>query len=96
MERIELEVFSEAGNFSIVRPCGRKFPGSVVQGDSLSILYSCAEAIRKNAVSLGNEDLLDNAEELARLIGARLMHYQGVLDLHGIELPFNRVEFADA
>lgn len=42
MERKELEVFSEASNYGIVRMPGRQFPGCVVQGDSLSIM-----AVRK-------------------------------------------------
>jgi hypothetical protein len=37
MERIEIEVYSQATNQAIVRMPNRKFPGCVIQGDSLSV-----------------------------------------------------------
>jgi hypothetical protein len=38
MERIEVELFSHPGNNAIVRMPGRRFPGVLIQGDSLSNL----------------------------------------------------------
>lgn len=40
MERIEAELFTDGGNDAVVRLPGRRFPGVLVQGDSLHILRS--------------------------------------------------------
>ena len=38
----QLEMWSEQVNSAVVRVPGRRFPGVVVQGDSLSILFDLA------------------------------------------------------
>lgn len=38
MPKIELEVYSDASNSAVIQTPGRRFPGSVIQGDSLAIL----------------------------------------------------------
>ena len=43
MEIKGIEVFSEQTNYAIVRIPEREFPGCDVQGNSVSILLSCAE-----------------------------------------------------
>jgi hypothetical protein len=40
MERVEAELFTDGGNNAVVRLPGRRFPGVLIQGDSLSILRS--------------------------------------------------------
>lgn len=40
MEHIEAELFTDGGNDAVVRLSGRRFPGVLVQGDSLRILRS--------------------------------------------------------
>ncbi|MER7642723.1 hypothetical protein [Streptomyces sp. NPDC126522] len=37
MERAEAELFTDAGNDAVVRLPGRRFPGVLVQGDTLRI-----------------------------------------------------------
>ena len=91
MKREELEVFSEASNYAIVRPPGRNFPGAVIQGDSLSILCAEARAIASQVRSLKIEDeefLYLVQEHQDKLLG-RLLHYQRVLAEHGITLPYS-------
>jgi hypothetical protein len=60
MKLVELEVYSDASNHAVIRPPGRRFPGSVVQGDSLSSL--CAEAKelseRIRSLQVQDEELL--------------------------------------
>jgi hypothetical protein len=90
VNRMELEVFSEASNHAVVRAAGRKFPGSLVQGDSLSILCSLSRRISERLVSLGVVDdrLLSDAQELQEGLLDRVLHYQLVLEKHGIGLPY--------
>lgn len=90
MQKKELEVFSEATNLAIVRMPGRKFPGSVIQGDSLSILRGLSEELRNELRDHPDEDLRYTAQELFEHLDGRLRHYIDVLDAEGIPLPFNR------
>ena len=87
IEMKQIEVLSEASNMAVVRMPGRKFPGIVIQGDSLSILASAAEIIRAR-VPAGHEVLREAAEELCRLLTGRLTHYEKVLRENGIKLPY--------
>ena len=89
MERIELEVFSQASNFAIVRMPGRKFPGAVIQGDSLYILTSLARAIYQRVKESPDTELADAANELQKLLSTRLSHYGSVLKDHNLELPYD-------
>lgn len=92
MKVVELEVFSETSNYAIVRPPGRRFPGSVIQGDSLSILSAEANAIAEQIRSLNIEDeeFLYLVQEHQEKLLDRLLHYQRVLEEHGIALPYSR------
>ncbi|GAA4998584.1 DUF6959 family protein [Streptomyces siamensis] len=40
MKRVEAELFTDGGNHAVVHLPGRKFPGVLMQGDSLHILRS--------------------------------------------------------
>lgn len=90
MKLIELEVFSEASNYAVIRPPGRRFPGSVIQGDSLSVL--CAEAgeisEQIRSLRLEDEELLYLVREHQEKLLGRLLHYQQVLIEHGISPPY--------
>ena len=92
MKRAELEVFSDASNYMVIRPSGRRFPGSVVQGDSLSILCSEAKEIseRIRSLELKDEELLYLAQDHQEKLLGRLLYYQQVLAEHGIPLPYGQ------
>lgn len=88
MELKQLEVFSEASNYGIVRMPGRNFPGCVIQGDSLSILCSFARSIHQRVVALDDEELSGDTAEMLDLLEGRLKHYEEVLKQHDIPLPY--------
>lgn len=84
-----VEIFSDRTNAAIVRHPGRRFPGVLVQGDTLygmctSADFACAAA----------RDCIPE-EEYAALNGLRnqlwslLVHYKQVLGEHDIPLPFS-------
>jgi hypothetical protein len=87
-----LEVFAEDSNLGIVRLPGRHYPGCVVQGDSLWILWSAARRIAEGVRSgmTGDDEFLGAVEELYNSLLSRLLHYQGVLQREGLDLPFAR------
>jgi len=91
MEKKEMEVFSQAINLGIVRMPGRKFPGSVIQGDSLRYLLALAEEIEKRTKDSTDEELIDTLGELKELLSERLVHYEEILKEHSIELPYDGV-----
>ncbi len=89
MERIEIEVFSQASNAAIVRMPTRRFPGVVIQGDSLNILHQLAESVVQLAAPHDDEGLSGEAEELRDLLAGYVASYENVLKKHGIELPYS-------
>ena len=89
---MELEIYSEASNHAVIRANGRRFPGSLVQGDSLSILCSISRRISERLVLLGivDEELLSDAQELQENLLNRILHYQAVLEKDQVDLPYER------
>lgn len=96
MRRIEVEVLSEASNLAVIKLPGRAFPGSVVQGDSLSILLSLARSVRDRARLTVDPELAEEAAELHDLLQGRLLHYQSTLLASGWQLPYGSPVREDA
>jgi len=90
VEVIELEAYSQDNNLGIVRMPGRRYPGSVVQGDTLRRLAGDARYIRDNMGKPNSDadELADAATDLCNLLQQRLQHYEVVLKEHGIALPY--------
>jgi hypothetical protein len=91
MQIMSLEVYSADANFAVITPPGRKFPGCVIQGDSLRILCDLAMNVagRVRDQLPEDEELLCDLQELVGQLVARMLHYQDVLAEHGIELPYS-------
>jgi hypothetical protein len=89
MDTEPLEVYARDSNYAVIKPPGRRYPGCVIQGDSLAILCRMAKNIAKFAAnsSIDDEDFLDNVQELNNSLVGRLLHYQDVLSKHGIDFP---------
>jgi hypothetical protein len=93
MEVQPLEVYTPDPNYAVIKPPGRHYPGSVIQGDSLNILAGLAERVAvwfRDEGPTDDEEILGDVQELTHLLVGRLLHYQAVLDAHGIELPYTR------
>ena len=87
--RAELvEIYGNTPNAAVMRHPGRRFPGILVQGDTLSILHTQAADLcdqiepSSNAFEIA-KDIKDHLFDL-------LMNYERVLAEHGIELPYFR------
>jgi len=83
MRTESVEVYSDETNRAVMRDPGRKFPGVLIQGDTLFTL--CAMADEACAKSGSNKDLDRLRDALLDL----LLHYKIVLGEHDIRLPFN-------
>jgi hypothetical protein len=91
MEIMSLEVYSSQSNCAVVRPPGRRFPGVVLQGDSLHSLCDDANEV---ALAIRDGKIDDNARAAMQMVLDRLvsslMEYQSTLDEHGVALPCAR------
>jgi hypothetical protein len=88
MERIEVEVLSQTTNAAVVRMPTRRFPGVVIQGDSLHILHQLAESVVQMAVLHADDELSGEAEGLRDLLAGYVASYEDILKVHGIDLPY--------
>ena len=88
MERVEAELFTDGGNNAVVRLPRRRFPGVLIQGDSLSVIRSEVVAVLE-ACDQGD---LAGARETAGLLLADLdevlARYTAVLDAHQVPRPY--------
>ncbi|MFD6294062.1 DUF6959 family protein [Streptomyces sp. NPDC060235] len=88
MERVEAELFTDGGNNAVVRLPGRRFPGVLIQGDSLSILRSdlaeLVEACEQGDVA----EPCETARLLLADLDALLTRYSAALDAHEIPRPY--------
>jgi len=89
MEIEPLEVYARDSNYAVIKPPGRNYPGAVIQGDSLGIL--CRNALRiVSHIQSGDttsEDFRGEVEELTNALIDRMLHYQAVLESHGVDFP---------
>lgn len=91
MEKIQVEVYSQATNIPVIKMPGRKFPGSVIQGDSLMVLFGLAKEVYEKVKNLDDEDLVYGALELKESLKERIEHYESVIEKSGMKLPYNRI-----
>ncbi len=85
----EVNLLSRPINFAVVQLPGRKFPGVVVQGDTLHSLLKRVDELMQllksgeaDEVSVGLEDIRDQLMEA-------MMHYERVCADRGITLPYS-------
>ena len=88
MKKIEIESFSETTNAAVVRLPGRKFPGIVIQGDSLRALLDSANEIADLCRGSQIPQLEDCISELVSLLMGYSQAYEEVLREHNESLPY--------
>ena len=90
METVPVELFTDGGNNAVIRMPGRAFPGVLVQGDTLSTLWSSAAAaldqLRKPD---GRVEGLSELQDLVGHLDALLTRYERTLDAHEIRRPYH-------
>lgn len=84
------EVLDTSPNQAVVRTPGRRFPGVVIQGDTLSNLARSAIYVAQwlRPRQSAGDPVRDAAQTLLNGLAGRLLHYERVLAEHGIELPY--------
>lgn len=84
-----IEIFSDATNAAVLRHPDRKFPGVLVQGDTLYTLCQSADFICAKAKSKLDEETSDELNQLRNRLWSFLKHYKSVLEEHQIPVPFS-------
>jgi hypothetical protein len=84
-----VEIYSEASNAAVMRHPGRRFPGVLVQGDTLSALCSRADVICATGRQQLDADTYIELNDLRNHLWSFLLHYKTVLGEHDIPLPFS-------
>ncbi|WP_228332705.1 DUF6959 family protein [Streptomyces fungicidicus] len=87
MERVEAELFTDGGNDAVVRLPGRKFPGVLMQGDSLHILRSDLAEVVEACARGDLAEARDSAGLLLVGLDALLTRYEDALQQHEIPRP---------
>jgi len=86
MERKDIEIYSEESDNGVVRMPGRRYLGSVMQGDSLFLLHAEAmDIVESLKYNPGNETFFA-AYSIAKNLEDRLNHYIQVCEENGIDL----------
>jgi len=88
VEKIEVELYSDAINSPVLRIPTRNFPGILIQGDSLSILADLASEIVDQLAAGDISEATDAAEELKQNVLNRIVIYERALKEHGMKLPY--------
>ena len=84
----QVEIYSDATNAAVMRHPGRRFPGVLVQGDTLHTLCHRADVVCKAARSQLDSESFEELNDLRNHLWSLLSHYKAVLGEHEIPLPF--------
>jgi hypothetical protein len=88
--RAELvEIYSDKSNHAVLRHPDRKFPGVLVQGDSLYDLCRRVDQIRDGTKESLSAESYAEVNELRNILWDYLTHYKMVLTEQNIPLPFS-------
>lgn len=79
MDRTKIDVLSRTANSAVVTVPGLRWPGSVIQGDSLRHLFYLAESILRRIRDDHDRELCDDAEEMVGLLAERLRDYDAAV-----------------
>ncbi|SHL63050.1 hypothetical protein SAMN05428972_0432 [Rhodanobacter sp. OK091] len=89
MHTATVEIFSDQANAVVVRHPDRRFPGVLVQGDSLYALCCQADAACTGAKSSLDSGSYNELNDLRDKLWGYLNHYKSVLGEHQLPLPFS-------
>jgi hypothetical protein len=89
MRMDNVEIYSDQSNAAVMRHPGRRFPGVLIQGDTLYGLCVAADASCARLRSSMDEEGYSELNELRNHLQSLLAHYKSVLAAHDIQLPFS-------
>ncbi|MBP7947553.1 MAG: hypothetical protein KA191_16005 [Verrucomicrobia bacterium] len=88
MKQIQVAVLSETSNCPVVQLPDRKYPGVVLQGDSLRILLDSAEEIRELSAKVQDAELSDAVASLKEKLAGYVSVFEQTMKANGRDLPY--------
>ena len=85
MKKEEVEIYADTSDFAVMRHPGRKFPGSLIQGDSLKILISDLKEAQEELGSGNYEEVMDILSDIEERLQDRLDVYLKAIDGYDFE-----------
>ena len=82
----EVEIYSDATNAAIIRHPDRRFPGVLIQGDTLHSIARQVDEICRGASP--DSMAFEEADDLRARLWGLVNHYKATLEAHALELPF--------
>ena len=89
MQIKDVEIYSNQTNAAVMRHPDRRFPGVLIQGDSLYALCTQADEACTSAKSQLSQGAYQELNELRNALWGYLNHYKSVLGEHQMQLPFS-------
>lgn len=83
-----VEILSVSINMPVLRMPGRRFPGVLVQGDTLSSLLALSRMAQERAQESGDAELVDLTAEMSSELSEFLREYERVLKARDLPLPY--------
>ena len=87
-KRVEVELLGDAINAPVIQLPERRFPGILIQGDSLARLTSAARRCKQAAAAGTIADTVRELEELVQDLSQFQREYEKALTSNGIDLPY--------
>lgn len=84
----QAELLTPPHNYAVVQLPGRKYPGVVVQGDSLHLLKTQAQQMGRLLAAMKLDELADEIECLTEQLCDVQAHYERVCAERTIALPY--------
>ena len=85
-----MAIYAHENNSCVVQHPGRTFPGVLIQGDSLFVLFDHAMTVCECLQGKGDKETFLAALELAKLLESHVQNYEEALAEKGIRLPYSR------
>lgn len=82
-------VLSHVPNSAIVQLSGRRFPGIVIQGDTLSNMFEGAKYLLGEFKRLRDEERFFETLMFAEQLQDQLLHYEETLGRMDMQLPYS-------
>ncbi len=82
------ELLSKPTNYAVVQLPGRKFPGVVIQGDSLHTLVKRLSDLHLRSEKYRDEELTIGLNDLLEILSEASIHYESICKERGIPLPY--------
>jgi hypothetical protein len=83
-----VEVYSDTTNAAVLRHPARRFPGVLVQGDSLQSFCVALDEICSNLSLQIDEETYQRVDDVRNSMRSYLTHHKAVMQQHDLPLPF--------